>query len=150
MMVVDATIVNVALPSIQRDLDFSQADLMGRERLHDRLRQLPADVRRLGPGRPQKVFLIGLSLFTAASALCGVADDRVMLIASASRRGSAARSSLGGPRPDRHQFPNPRERVTAMTHVHLDGRRLARPARRPRSRSRSTGTGSSSSTSRSA
>src|ERR1700734_16569 len=82
MMVLDATIVNVALPSIQRDLHFTQANLTwvidgylitfgGFLLLAGRLGDLV--------GR-KKIFLSGLVLFTAASILCGVADSQAMLI----------------------------------------------------------------------
>jgi EmrB/QacA subfamily drug resistance transporter len=82
MMVLDATIVNVALPSIQRDLHFTQANLTwvidgylitfgGFLLLAGRFGDLV--------GR-KKVFLSGLVLFVAASILCGVADSQAMLI----------------------------------------------------------------------
>ena len=82
MMVLDATIVNVALPSIQHDLHFTQGNLTwvidgylitfgGLLLLAGRLGDLV--------GR-KKVFLTGLVLFTAASVLCGVASSQGMLI----------------------------------------------------------------------
>jgi EmrB/QacA subfamily drug resistance transporter len=82
MMVLDATIVNVALPSIQRELHFTQANLTwvidgylitfgGFLLLAGRLGDLV--------GR-KKIFLSGLVLFTTASILCGVADSQAMLI----------------------------------------------------------------------
>jgi EmrB/QacA subfamily drug resistance transporter len=82
MMVLDATIVNVALPSIQRELHFTQANLTwvidgylitfgGFLLLAGRFGDLV--------GR-KKVFLSGLVLFTAASILCGVAGSQGMLI----------------------------------------------------------------------
>jgi EmrB/QacA subfamily drug resistance transporter len=82
MMVLDATIVNVALPSIQRDLHFTQANLTwvidgylitfgGFLLLAGRFGDLV--------GR-KKVFLSGLVLFTAASIVCGLADSQAMLI----------------------------------------------------------------------
>jgi len=82
MMVLDATIVNVALPSIQHDLHFTQANLTwvidgylitfgGFLLLAGRFGDLV--------GR-KKVFLSGLVLFTASSILCGVADSQAMLI----------------------------------------------------------------------
>src|SRR3982074_214405 len=82
MMVLDATIVNVALPSIQRDLHFSQGNLTwvlngylitfgGFLLLAGRLGDLV--------GR-KKVFLTGLVMFSAASVLCGVARSQGMLI----------------------------------------------------------------------
>src|SRR5262249_49286012 len=82
MMVLDATIVNVALPAIQKDLHFSQASLtwvvnaslvaFGSFRLM---------AGRLGDliGR-KRVFLGGLALFTAASVVCGLATSQAMLI----------------------------------------------------------------------
>ncbi len=82
MIVVDATIVNVALPSIQRDLGFSLSSLAwvvnayliaygGVMLLAGRLGDL------LGRKR---VFLIGLLLFTAASLLCGLSFSQPLLI----------------------------------------------------------------------
>jgi EmrB/QacA subfamily drug resistance transporter len=82
MMVLDATIVNVALPSIQHDLHFTQGNLTwvidaylitfgGFLLLAGRMGDLV--------GR-KKVFLTGLVLFTAASVLCGISDSQAMLI----------------------------------------------------------------------
>src|SRR5664279_3160600 len=82
MMVLDATIVNVALPAIQRDLHFSQGNLTwvmngylitfgGFLLLAGRLGDLV--------GR-KRVFLGGLVLFTVASILCGIADSQGLLI----------------------------------------------------------------------
>jgi len=82
MMVLDATIVNVALPSIQRDLHFTQSNLTwvidgymitfgGFLLLAGRFGDLV--------GR-KKVFLSGLVLFVASSILCGVSDSQAMLI----------------------------------------------------------------------
>jgi EmrB/QacA subfamily drug resistance transporter len=82
MMVLDATIVNVALPSIQRDLHFTQQNLTwvlngylitfgGFLLLAGRMGDLV--------GR-KKVFLTGIVVFTAASILCGVASTQGMLI----------------------------------------------------------------------
>ena len=70
MIVVDATIVNVALPSIQQDLGFSQSDLAwvvnayliafgGLLLLAGRLGDLIGQ---------RRIFLIGLTIFTIASA----------------------------------------------------------------------------------
>jgi len=82
LIVVDMTIVNVALPSIQRDLAFSQSGLAwvinayliafgGFLLLAGRLGDLF--------GR-KRIFLIGLGIFTAASLLCGLSFDPRMLI----------------------------------------------------------------------
>jgi EmrB/QacA subfamily drug resistance transporter len=82
MIILDMTIVNVALPSIQKDLGFSQSGLAwvvnaylitfgGLLLLAGRLGDLA--------GR-RNVFLIGLALFVTASALCGAADSQALLI----------------------------------------------------------------------
>jgi EmrB/QacA subfamily drug resistance transporter len=82
MMVLDATIVNVALPSIQRELHFTQANLMwvidgylitfgGFLLLAGRFGDLV--------GR-KRVFLSGLVLFVVASILCGVSGSQGMLV----------------------------------------------------------------------
>ncbi|WCB95042.1 putative MFS-type transporter EfpA [Baekduia alba] len=84
MTILDTTIVNVALPSIQRDLGFSQAHLAwvlnayliafgGLLLLAGRLGDLV--------GR-RAVFLTGLWVFIGASALCGLAQSQTMLIAA--------------------------------------------------------------------
>src|SRR2546429_9769988 len=82
MIVLDATIVNVALPSIQKDLGFSQSSLAwvvnaylitfgGLLLLAGRLGDL---ISRRG------VFLAGLAVFTAASLVCGVAQSQEVLV----------------------------------------------------------------------
>ena len=82
MIVLDATIVNVALPSIQEDLGFSQSSLAwvvnaylisfgGLLLLSGRLGDLL--------GR-RSVFLVGLAVFTTASLVCGFAQSQGMLI----------------------------------------------------------------------
>jgi EmrB/QacA subfamily drug resistance transporter len=82
LIVVDMTVVNVALPSIRRDLGFSQAGLAwvvnGYLIAYGGLLLLAG---RLGDlvGR-KRVFLSGLALFTAASLLCGVSFSQPMLI----------------------------------------------------------------------
>jgi EmrB/QacA subfamily drug resistance transporter len=84
LIVVDMTIVNVALPSIQRDLGFSQSGLAwvinayliafgGLLLLAGRLGDLV--------GR-KRVFLAGLAIFTGASLLCGLSFTQPMLIAA--------------------------------------------------------------------
>ncbi|HCU49817.1 MAG TPA: MFS transporter, partial [Micromonosporaceae bacterium] len=82
MIVLDMTIVNVALPAIQSDLGFSQTSLAwvvnayliafgGLLLLAGRLGDL------IGKKR---IFLIGLAVFTVASVLCGVSGSSEMLI----------------------------------------------------------------------
>jgi EmrB/QacA subfamily drug resistance transporter len=117
MMVVDMTIVNVALPVIQSDLRFSQADLtwvVGAYLISYGSFLLMAG--RLGDllGR-KRVFLAGLALFTFASALCGLANDQLVLI------GARFLQGLGGAIATSviialivTDFPRPDERVKAM------------------------------------
>jgi EmrB/QacA subfamily drug resistance transporter len=92
MVILDVAIVNVALPSIKSDLDFSQANLQwvisayaimfgGVLLLGGRL----ADVL----GR-RRLFIGGLALFTASSLLCGLAWSEGSLI------GFRAVQGLGG------------------------------------------------------
>ncbi len=117
MMVLDATIVNVALPSIQHDLHFTQGNLTwvidgylitfgGFLLLAGRLGDLV--------GR-KKVFLTGLVLFTAASVVCGLADSQTMLIAARLVQG------IGGAVASSvilaiivTEFPRPAEQAKAM------------------------------------
>src|SRR6202000_2891158 len=84
MIVLDATIVNVALPKIQDDLGFSQSSLAWV--VHASLITfggLLLLAGRLGDliGR-RDVFLAGLTLFTVASLFCGLAQSEAMLIAA--------------------------------------------------------------------
>jgi EmrB/QacA subfamily drug resistance transporter len=82
MIVLDATIVNVALPSIQDDLEFSQSSLAWVVNAYlIAFGGLLLLAGRLGDliGR-RKVFLIGLGVFTGASLLCAVAQTQGMLI----------------------------------------------------------------------
>jgi len=82
MIVLDQTIVNVALPSIQDDLGFSQSNLAWVVNAYlIAFGGLLLLAGRLGDlvGR-RRIFLIGLALFVAASALCGFASSQEMLV----------------------------------------------------------------------
>jgi EmrB/QacA subfamily drug resistance transporter len=82
MIVLDQTIVNVALPSIQTDLHFSQSALAWVVNAYlIAFGGLLLLAGRLGDliGR-RRVFLSGLSVFTVASLACGLADTQSMLI----------------------------------------------------------------------
>ena len=84
MIILDQTIVNVALPAIQRDLGFSTAGLAWVVNAYlIAFGGLLLLAGRLGDliGR-RRVFLAGLAVFTAASLLCGLATSPEMLIAA--------------------------------------------------------------------
>ncbi len=118
MNILDQTIVNVALPTIQHDLRFSQATLAwvidaylitfaGALLLAGRLGDLF--------GR-KKVFLIGVALFTLASLACGAADSQVLLISARFVQGlGAALSSSVILAIIVADFPVPKERAKAMS-----------------------------------
>src|SRR2546423_11488041 len=82
MIILDQTIVNVALPSIQTDLHFSQSNLAWVVNAYlIAFGGLLLLVGRLGDllGR-KRIFLIGLTIFPTASVLCGLADSPGLLI----------------------------------------------------------------------
>jgi EmrB/QacA subfamily drug resistance transporter len=89
MIVLDTTIVNVALPSIRTDLGFTETSLVwvvnaymltfgGFLLLGGRLGDLYGH---------RKIFLIGLVLFTLASLACGIANSQSVLIAARAVQG---------------------------------------------------------------
>jgi EmrB/QacA subfamily drug resistance transporter len=82
MIILDSTIVNVALPSIQSDLGFSQSALAWVVNAYlIAFGGLLLLAGRLGDliGR-RRIFLLGLSVFTVASMVCGLAQSQAMLI----------------------------------------------------------------------
>src|SRR4051794_29982085 len=117
MIVLDATIVNVALPTIQKDLAFSQSSLAwvvnayliafgGLLLLAGRLGDL---ISRRG------VFLAGLGVFSAASLLCGLAQSQELLV------GARFVQGIGGAMASAvvlgmivTMFPEPREQAKAI------------------------------------
>jgi EmrB/QacA subfamily drug resistance transporter len=89
MIVLDSTIVNVALPSIRGDLGFSQASLAwvvnaylltfgGFLLLGGRLGDLFGH---------RRLFLIGIAEFTVASLACGLANSKGLLVAARAVQG---------------------------------------------------------------
>src|SRR5256886_16921509 len=78
MIILDQTIVNVALPSIQTDLHFTQSNLASVVNAYlIAFGGLLLLVGRVGDliGR-KRIFLVGLTVFTVASVLCGLADSQ--------------------------------------------------------------------------
>jgi EmrB/QacA subfamily drug resistance transporter len=89
MIVLDTTVVNVALPSIREDLGFSEASLAwivnaylltfgGFLLLGGRLGDLYGH---------RRLFLIGIALFTAASLACGLAESQAFLVGARAVQG---------------------------------------------------------------
>src|SRR5690349_23928844 len=84
MIVLDVTIVNVALPTIQDSLGFSQSSLAWVVNAYlIAFGGLLLLAGRLGDllGR-RRVFLAGLVVFTTASLVCGLSDSQGMLVAA--------------------------------------------------------------------
>ncbi len=92
MVVLDATIVNIAIPYIATDLDFSKAGqswiITGYTLAFGGLLLLGG---RLGDyfGR-RRVFMIGVSLFALASLLGGIAQNETMLLSARGLQGLGA------------------------------------------------------------
>src|SRR6201982_1192004 len=89
MIVLDTTIVNVALPSIRADLGFNETSLVWVVNAYI----LPFAGFLLLRGRlgdlfgHRKLFLLGITLFTFASAACGLANSQGLLIAARAVQG---------------------------------------------------------------
>src|ERR687890_1869350 len=117
MIVLDATVVNVALPAIQDDLGFTPSGLAwvvnayliafgGLLLLAGRLGDLIS--RR-------KMFLVGLGVFTLASLLCGIAQSQELLVAARFVQGAGgAMTSAVILGMIVTMFPEPREQAKAI------------------------------------
>ena len=118
MIVLDVTIVNVALPAIQQDLGFSQGNLTWVVNAFlVTFGSLLLLTGRIGDlvGR-KRVFLAGLVIFTVASLLCGIADSEATLIGARFLQGigAAAQASVILAIIIT-EFPHPTERGRAMS-----------------------------------
>jgi EmrB/QacA subfamily drug resistance transporter len=118
MIMVDATIVNVALPAIQRDLHFTPATLTWVVNAY----LITYGSFLLLAGRAgdligrKKVFLAGVVVFTIASVLSGLTTDEVMLVAARALQGLGAALSAGVIIAlIVTDFPKPHERAQAMS-----------------------------------
>jgi EmrB/QacA subfamily drug resistance transporter len=118
MIVLDTTIVNVALPSIQHDLHFTQGNLTWViNAFLVTFGSFLLLAGRLGDlvGR-KRVFLIGVTVFTIASALCGLAPDQGVLIGARFLQGvGAALQASVILAIIVTEFPEPAERASAMS-----------------------------------
>ena len=117
MIVLDATIVNVSLPSIKADLGFSQSNLAWVVNAYlIAFGGLLLLAGRMGDLIGQKrVFMLGLALFTGASLLCGLANSQGLLI------GARFLQGIGGATTSAvilgmivTMFPEPREQAKAI------------------------------------
>ena len=93
MILIDQTVVSVALPSIQRDLDASQSGLQWVVNAYLlALAALVAVGGRLGDmfgnGR---IFKLGVAVFVAASAACGLAQSETWIIVARAVQGAGRR-----------------------------------------------------------
>jgi EmrB/QacA subfamily drug resistance transporter len=117
MIILDGTIVTVALPTIQRDLGFSPSGLAWVVNAYliafGGLLLLAGRLGDLIGGK--RVFIAGLVVFTVASLWCGLSVDPAMLIAARFVQGTggamASAVSLGM---IVRLFPEPREQAKAM------------------------------------
>ena len=117
MIVLDVTVVNVALPTIQDDLGFSQSSLAWVVNAYlIAFGGLLLLSGRYGDilGR-KRVFMAGLALFTVASVLCGAAQTQEMLVVARFIQG------VGGAMTSAvilgmivTMFPEPREQAKAI------------------------------------
>jgi EmrB/QacA subfamily drug resistance transporter len=117
MIILDSTIVNVALPSIQSDLGFSQSNLAWVVNAYlIAFGGLLLLAGRVGDliGR-KSVFMVGLAVFTGASLLCGLSQSQEILI------GARFVQGIGGALTSGvilgiivTMFPEPREQAKAI------------------------------------
>jgi EmrB/QacA subfamily drug resistance transporter len=117
MIVLDVTVVNVALPSIQNDLGFAQASLAWVVNAYlIAFGGLLLLAGRLGDliGR-RRIFLIGLGVFTVASLVCGASQSQGMLVAARFVQGAGgAMTSAVVLGMIVTMFPEPREQAKAI------------------------------------
>ena len=154
MIVLDVTVVNVALPTIQDDLGFSTSNLAWVVNAYlIAFGGLLLLAGRLGDlmGR-RNILLAGLGVFTTASLVCGLTNDQALLVGARFVQGVggalASAVTLGM---IVTMFPQPREQAKALGVYGFVRPQAGRSACWPAacSPTRWTGTGSSSSTRRS-
>ena len=131
MIILDMTVVNIALPSIARGLHFSAASLSWVLNAYT----LTFGGLLLLGGRAgdilgrRRVFIAGIALFTAASLAGGLATSAAVAARRARRAGRRRRHRLArGAGPDRVQLPRGPGAHPRAQHLHRrrHGRRLAR------------------------
>src|SRR2546423_11869821 len=99
MLLLDITVVNVALPNIDKELHTSFTDLQWVVDAYAlTLAATMLNAGSLGDllGR-KRVFLVAIALFTAASALCGAAQSPTWLILARGAQGIGGAGLFAGP-----------------------------------------------------
>jgi EmrB/QacA subfamily drug resistance transporter len=118
MLVLDATVVNVALPAIQHDLELTSGELTEVTSAYlIAFGGLLLLFGRLGDqlGR-RRIFVLGIEVFLLASIACGVAPGAVSLIAARFIQGvGAAAASSVILAIIAAEFPHPEHRAKAMS-----------------------------------
>jgi len=116
MVVLDATIVNIALPSAQRDLHISTGNrqwvITAYTLAFGGLLLLGGRIADL-VGR-KRTFVIGLIGFAGASAIGGASTGQEMLFLSARSRASSPPPGTVRALPAHHDFPSGKERAQAF------------------------------------
>ena len=97
MLLLDVTIVNVALPSIERDLGANFSDLQW---VIDAYALTLAGLVLAAGSLADKigrrlVFMLGLAIFTASSLACGLSSDRLFLHVSRAAQGIGGAMMFG-------------------------------------------------------
>src|SRR4051794_12535164 len=117
MVVLDTTIVNVALPSIRDSLGFSESSLAWVINAY----MLTFGGFLLFGGRlgdlygHRRIFLVGIGVFTVASVVCGLSATQEMLVAARAVQGiGGALASAVGLSLVMTLFTEPMERAKAM------------------------------------
>jgi EmrB/QacA subfamily drug resistance transporter len=117
MIVLDVTVVNVALPSIQNDLGFSQSGLAWVVNAYlIAFGGLLLLAGRFGDllGR-KRIFMYGLAAFTISSAVCGLSNSQGLLVGARFVQGIAgAMTSAVVLGMIVTMFPNPRDQAKAI------------------------------------
>ena len=132
MIMIDQTVVSVALPTMQRDLGLSQS---GVQWVVNAYLLLLAMLVALG-GRAgdlfgsQRMFRLGVAVFVAASAVCGLATERDLGDRCARRPGHRRGRDDPRDRSDRHQRLRTTRARQGDGHLRRDARWCSSPSAR--------------------
>ena len=125
MVVLDLSIVNVALPSMQRDLGFTTSGLQWVVNAY----ALSFGGFLLLGGRAadlfgrRRIFMLGLFLFAGASLVCAVAQNQFMLVGARALQGLGAAVLVAGhPDHPHHDLPGAGRTLPRPRHLERHGR----------------------------